>query len=112
MPALDSNQLKQDLDVIETTTLYATGLNKTGLNIYPNPASHVVNLEFNQSQKGRIEVEVTDIKGNTVFYKPDEIYEPGIHRIVLNVEKISAGVYLCKFRANNEVGVRKFIIAQ
>jgi poly(3-hydroxybutyrate) depolymerase len=102
----------QDLDVIRTSSLYAAGLNKTGLNIYPNPASQVVNLEFNQSQKGRIEVVVTDIKGNTVFCKTDVIYEPGIHRIVLDVEKIPAGVYLCKFRTGNGIGVRKFIIAQ
>jgi poly(3-hydroxybutyrate) depolymerase len=101
----------QNLDVIEPSSIYAVGLNKTSLNIYPNPASQVVNFEFNHSLKGRIEIEVNDITGNIVFYKPVIIFEPGNQRIVLNVEKMATGVYLCKFRANNEIEFRKFIIA-
>ena len=100
----------QNLVVIRPSSIYTKGLSKTALNIYPNPASEIVNLEFYQEQAGQIEIEITDVSGNTVFYKPKVINEPGVHRIVLNVEKIPAGVYLCKFRADKEFGLRKFII--
>lgn len=83
------------------------GVNETStliFSIYPNPSSEILNIVFEKSIQ---EIDVYNNLGQLVTTNVEVL---GERNSVINVSKLSVGVYFVKIKASNgEVGVKRFI---
>jgi aminopeptidase YwaD len=85
------------------------GTNETATNslesvqIYPNPAKDVLNIELPKDIK-HFSLEITDLTGRLVLNKENETK--------INVSDLANGAYLCTIKANDKTAVRKIIIGK
>ena len=87
----------------------ADGKEILDLNLYPNPAQNMFNVEFNEELQGEYEWKVVDITGRILRRG---IAQPGTKVFQVNTENFSPGMYI--FSINNETvyAQRKVIIAK
>jgi hypothetical protein len=95
------------LDV--TVTRIPTGIssveNNNVVNVYPNPATNVINIDL-QRVIGKADVAITDIQGRTLI---QSTYE-GQHNIVIPVDMLTAGVYFVKIASKDANITEKVVI--
>lgn len=89
--------------------LGVTGINnisERNLTVYPNPASHEINVihDFN----GDTEITVYNISGQPVF-KTRNIENSGLNKNTLNISALPAGIYSLHVRTGNDVKTVKFL---
>lgn len=70
------------------------------LNIFPNPTTGLVNLEYNLDQAAAMKVTVTDVVGKVVMSR-DLRAASGAQRQTLDLGNLSNGMYLLKVDAGN-----------
>jgi hypothetical protein len=84
-------------------------LNKIEINIYPNPATDFVVIQFNTLVKENIDVELFDITGKriqkTVLYQGSTITN-------FDTKELANGQYLIKFTTQNKTLTKKIVIAK
>lgn len=96
----DCNKIK-----LQPTAVSELQHNIAQLNIYPNPAQDVVNIEGKLNYKGEIFVSIFDITGKEIisstYHKTDAQSDI---QLPLNVSKLSAGMYFVQlYAAGNKV---------
>jgi hypothetical protein len=69
-------------------------------NVYPNPFSATLNLEYNTSGAESTTIQVVDIAGK-LLEQTDWNMKEGLNNKVLNVNKLSSGLYFLIIRNNN-----------
>jgi hypothetical protein len=80
------------------------------INVYPNPASDYINIEFNSSKVNTSSVEIIDIIGKTVLTEQMEFVE-GNNNFEVNVSGIPSGIYMVKVNtADNELFISRIIV--
>lgn len=77
----------------------------SSVNIFPNPASKEVNLQFNGPWKYPVQVQILDQSGNTLQVKQLKSAEQP-----LNVESLAQGFYILKAQSGNAGAVEKLVI--
>ncbi|WMN06990.1 T9SS type A sorting domain-containing protein [Marivirga arenosa] len=80
------NQFKQSSKI----TSNSNALENINLNLYPNPSSGIVNLNFNQSLKSELEIFVVDMNGKVIL---NTKALRGTNHKELNLNGVSSGVY-------------------
>lgn len=81
------------------------------LSVYPNPASNILNIEFNISElKGeKAHLEVTDVAGRTMFSENMSVHqEENDHSV--DVQSLAPGVYTLKLSYDDKFNFVKFIV--
>ncbi len=79
--------------------------------VYPNPASHLINLEFNAGNNQFVAVEMLNMNGQIVG-KIMTGYKTGIQKISYTFPaSITKGIYFIHFRIGEAQIVRKLIVA-
>jgi len=84
---------------------------RVGLNIYPNPSSGHVNIDFSMGEKHSIAVTVTDVLGRTIESISAKQYNAG--DVKLNIAEKAAyqpGVYIVNIHVDGELVTRKIVI--
>lgn len=76
--------------------------------LYPNPATGFVNLEFNTSKDGKAIIRLSDVTGKEVFTKKEESIN-GRYVRQFNVSKLPAGIYLLEVDDGEYTTSRKLI---
>lgn len=72
------------------------------LNVYPNPFSKEINIEFRLSQECLVTIEIVNILGETMqILALNEKKNAGVNTIKYNNERLPSGVYICKIKAGN-----------
>jgi hypothetical protein len=79
----------------------------TEIKLYPNPATEVIYLEFNNTFEGMINVEITDISGAVILSNEFSV-NSGIAKI--NLDNLSKGVYFLRYSKGNLNGYYKIVI--
>jgi hypothetical protein len=92
-----------------TVSTNENGLNQVDLNIYPNPASDFIVMQFNDLVKENITVELFDITGKLI--QQSMIYQ-GSTITNLDTKDLVKGQYLVKFTSHKEVITKKIMIAK
>ncbi|MBI5324812.1 MAG: T9SS type A sorting domain-containing protein [Ignavibacteriae bacterium] len=64
-------------------------------NIYPNPADSKVNIEFNVSNDGKVNVELLDVLGNRLNGVNKDC-DSGLNQITINTNELPSGNYIIK----------------
>ena len=78
---------------------------------YPNPFNPVVNIDFDVSQKGNIELSIYDLRGRLVEkIINNQIYEAGSYNIKWLAENYASGIYLVKFYAEDKQSIKKMTL--
>ncbi len=80
-----------------------------GLNVYPNPASSEVFVEFNLAKNEKTTIRLSDLSGK-VLSKSELGGVAGNQRIALNTSNLSRGLYLVEVITNNGRTTRKLSI--
>ncbi|MDR3681056.1 MAG: T9SS type A sorting domain-containing protein [Flavipsychrobacter sp.] len=80
----------------------------TKINVYPNPADALVNIDVTNVQQKELTVAIMDIAGKTI--SSQEIAKSGndVHTSI-NVSTLSPGMYFVKIQAGSEQYVRKIV---
>jgi hypothetical protein len=80
------------------------------VNIYPNPARDVLNVEIGNSNSTKVNILVADAYGRTVINKVVEQSDSGgINQIQLSTSDLSAGVYILKLTNGSETTTTRFV---
>ncbi len=86
-----------------------TGINvssEADFSIYPNPANNQLNIIH--SFNGEVEISIYSLEGKLIL-RNSTIESNGLNNQILDIEKLSPGIYSLSIRANNETVNRKFV---
>jgi hypothetical protein len=70
------------------------------LNVYPNPTTGIVNVEFTVAEKGNVNVQVLDIAGRIMMTQNAKTVV-GANAMQLDLKALAKGVYLINLQNNN-----------
>jgi len=109
----DDNQDDDQLAVAMTISCATTGvskvnLNKTSLNVYPNPASSQINFSFNFAANTDADLRITDISGRVVKSITLGKQNAGNKTFNIDVADLNNGMYFMELTTNQSRGVAKF----
>ncbi len=99
-------------DEMSTTTNTAfLAENTFELKIYPNPASAAVNIDFTLQNAEKIEIGLYEINGRLLQTLVNEHLPEGFHNrfVSLNAISLNSGIYLVRFKSNNNLITKKLI---
>ncbi len=71
-------------------------ISKVNLNVYPNPASNYIHIDFNRKPNKQYNLQIFDIQGKQVFYKNNVNSD-------INIEQFPKGIYFLRLSDNHAV---------
>ncbi len=82
-------------DINLNTTIGIDELNLIGasLQVFPNPASNYINLEFNLEHSKQLTISVLNVLGQAIYNQGQGNYAEGKNNVQLNLSDIAAGIY-------------------
>jgi hypothetical protein len=71
------------------------------LNIYPNPASSVLTINYYLPVSMDVKIEIYNIQGKIIKSSIGKMVQPGYHELEINTEadQMTAGIYILKFNS-------------
>lgn len=84
-------------------------INLSGLKMYPNPATDMVNITFSSENAENGVISVMNLMGQTVYTQPVEINE-GYNFVAVPVNRFNSGVYMVTIRTNTGISTQKLIV--
>ena len=81
----------------------------SNMNIYPNPADAIVNIELEMTENANAEVTIVNMVGQTVYVENFDLVN-GLNRTSINVEALNSGVYFVKTTINGENTVSRIVV--
>jgi len=91
-----------------TTSVVGLESNSLDLNIYPNPASDILNLDIHSLDIIEGEVSILDISGKEILSRAVNL-SAGEHTVQLPVDQLPAGVFLLKLTSSTVQQTMKFV---
>ena len=92
---------------ISGTPVVSTG---SEINIYPNPTSSTLNIEWSELQTGKAYVVITDCVGREVL--TNELTSNGANSGQLDLSGLDEGVYMLQVKTGSGVFTRKVVISK
>ena len=80
------------------------------LNIYPNPASQNVFIEYNTTKPGQVKVNISDLSGRSVLQKDYRIINSDNNVLQLDISNLKKGVYLISLDNSESIISNKLIV--
>jgi len=95
--------------VVDTTTSIIIIDEVENINIYPNPTSRVIVIDFENGVASEIELDIFDINGKIVFSKT---IEPGFgpRKEIISFLDLASGIYTISLLSNKNRYVQKLIV--
>jgi len=83
--------------------------------IYPNPFNPSTRIQFDVSERSRVELAIFDIAGRRVSVLADREMEAGTHEVIWKGMTTSgrvaaSGVYFCRLKAGGSVETKKMVL--
>ncbi|MDX2245780.1 MAG: T9SS type A sorting domain-containing protein [Bacteroidia bacterium] len=92
------------------TRIYDNLKSGRSFQVFPNPSSESVWLEYEPEKPENIEIQIENIQGQTVM-RAERQFSPGVTRQQLLLAEIPAGVYAIRFgQAHSLIGIGKIVI--
>jgi hypothetical protein len=85
-----------------TTSVNTQEFNSFGFNVYPNPLKlkDVANIDFTLTSNSTVSFELYNMLGAKVESIENQVFDKGNHRIEMNLNSISAGMYMLKMNCS------------
>jgi len=80
------------------------------IEVYPNPASHEINVRVELDAPARVVVSILDVNSKRLQLVWDEFLPAGQHHRRLNVSDLSNGLYILHVNKSGNIQVKKLII--
>ena len=99
----------------EVITYYVTSCvsifdiaNNIGMNLYPNPTTNLLNVEFSEKLSSSNEIVVVNVLGQNVYTlsNTDKTF------IQINTSNMTAGVYYLNVTSDNKTSVKTFTVSK
>ncbi|MBN1598149.1 MAG: T9SS type A sorting domain-containing protein [Bacteroidales bacterium] len=71
--------------------------------IFPNPASDLISIRLDISEKALYTVSITGMTGSTFILLKDKFFKPGLNTINLSLEGVPSGYYILTVRSDKQV---------
>jgi len=100
------------------TTIMTTGIEESltkilsDFNIFPNPASYEVILNFNLENDVELSIELVNLLGESVAKVPTKRYARGEYAQKLDISNLTNGIYFATIKSSNQVLSKKFIVSK
>jgi hypothetical protein len=107
-----SPMIDDEASVITNTPVFAT--NQFNLEVYPNPTSSSVNIDFSLENDEKVEISLYDMNGRLLSTLVNEFLPEGYHHqsIQLNNMNLKTGIYLISFKTKDNLVIKKLIYQQ
>ncbi len=79
------------------------------INIFPNPAKEIVNLNFRINETSNVKISICDLLGLEVLDYGGQIFNQGQYNLELNLGSIAKGVYFLKFVSGKNIFIEKIV---
>jgi hypothetical protein len=86
--------------------------NQTRLNIYPNPATDLLNIDLTLSNESIVKMELYDLSGRLVYSNYSGRLRMGDHDLSLEVSGLRKGTYTLRVIVGEEAINRKVVITR
>lgn len=83
--------------------------NSSLIQLYPNPATDNVNVQFDLNQNSDVEINVLNLNGQTLYSKKLNRIQKGEQNIELPVSNLSSGIYMISVKTNDGKYLGKLI---
>ena len=80
----------------------------TGTQLYPNPVTDVLNIEFTTSTASEVRIVISDNLGKETVVL-NNTYEEGEQRETIDLSRLVAGYYFVSVYSNDNVETMKFV---
>lgn len=80
--------------------------------IVPHPFSERAALHYRLAEAASVRLEVFDLQGRRVRLIEEGVQPPGSHVLVLDADRLPAGMYLCRLHAGAQVQARTLVLVQ
>ena len=78
--------------------------------IYPNPASGIVNIAFTIAQESQVVLEIYDVMGRYVSTVTDAVFEEGGNEVTWDASEVNRGVYFVRMNNGNYNEVKRISV--
>jgi len=79
------------------------------LQVFPNPITSSTTLSYLLSEKSKVKLDIYSINGKHTSLLINEVQKKGQHDVVIDMENIPAGIYICILRTNKGIQTIKMI---
>lgn len=93
----------------ETLTGIEENSGLSNIEVYPNPASSVLNVNLTNETNGQLSFKVTDMTGKVISVENVENYGGELHHTI-NVSNLAKGMYILNIESKQGKNIRKFIV--
>ena len=91
---------------------FSVGLNEitfgSKVNVYPNPASNIINLAFGNIEDQAVQVEMMDMRGQQISNQLVKVSANSVESI--DISSLTKGIYLIKMTTDSEVATRQIVV--
>ena len=84
--------------------------NNVGLAIYPNPATAQTSISFSLKEEAKVSVSIVDVTGKSVYANELGSIANGAHKVNVNTDTLSNGVYMVNVISNGSVSTQKLVV--
>jgi subtilisin-like proprotein convertase family protein len=95
------------VEVCYEETLSNLDFEINNFNLYPNPSTGMVNLNFGQTLQSDFEVKVYDLNGKLLYIND---ISNGSNKFVIDLNHLNSGLYFVKLESGSHFSVKKLII--
>ena len=103
-------------DLVELPAASLTGVEENasiiGLNIYPNPAQTVLNINFNTEETSDVTVNVINVNGSLVQSTSLNNVNAGNRVMTISTEDLAAGIYNLNVVTSAGIETRNFVVVK
>ncbi len=85
-------------------------INQTRLNIYPNPSSQIVFVDYDAKNPGQIEISISDLSGRIIVQQQIKIHNSGLSTMPVDISTLKKGVYMIVLNNGNHTISNKLIV--
>jgi len=96
--------------LLHTKKSESFALDKTTLNIVPNPVTSTAIISFSLQAAGKNSVKLYDTNGRLIKVLADRQFDKGNYQIKLDTKDIHAGIYLLQLKTPGLVRTEKLIV--
>ena len=79
------------------------------MNIYPNPVTHAVNVEFTLKTNSQVNLQLYDELGKLVKRVKKDNYSIGNNKIQLEMGNLKSGIYFVSLNVDDKVFTRQIV---
>lgn len=85
-------------------------LDESSINVYPNPATNNINLDFSLQERANVELSIFDLTGSIVKAENLGTLSQASHNKTINIDDLNSGLYFMSISTEETVITRKFQI--